>query len=881
MKLRRLYVSQFKQFVEPFEINGLHNGLVVITGANEAGKSTLSLALRSAFFERHNNSTVEAFRPYGDSSARPEVHVEFELQQQQAVLEKRFLRQARCDLQIGGERYDGTQAETYLAERLGFNLRRRGSSTLEDWGVPGLLWVQQGELHHLQDAVEAATHQLGEALGASMGRLVSSDSDAVLTEVERRLAELVTATGKPRADYLKCLTDEARLTEQLAALSKETERYQSLVDQLDQLFQQFKSEQKQEVWTTLRAQIPALQAELDQALQHQNVLAQLATQLQSLEQEQSYIKQALQSIEADQSRYAELKQRAAQLKASTQAAERRFEQALSEKNQAQRHHQQAKKQLDERVLHAQWLAQQREREQLTQRHSELKQSLSQVKKQEHAERELRAALPQHPITLQVLDELLALERRCALLAAQRDMVSTSLRFDVHTTEGIQVAGKPLPSMTDTLHISEATTVLIAGVGAIQVTPGGQDLATLHQTLQAEQERYQALLKQHGVNHLAQAQHAYREYEQQQLELQRIQSELSRYAPEGSAALSRAVAELEQAIAALSKTAIPEPSDSGLTVTEAQEHEREADRSWQRAARWFEEAQQQKLTLHVELTGVENEIQRLEQHLQDEQQQRLVAHHRARLEETKVALKAITEEQASLVAAQQNYRSTATIESEIKSLERRAEQAHHAFNDLRLSLSKVETEVRIVGAKGLEEQLLTLQATLAHTSRRVQYFSERVETLSYLKNQLTAERARVREQLQAPLVERMQHYLAFLFPNARIELTENFVPRLLHRQGTPTAALTDLSFGALEQMAIISRLAYADLLKEAGRPTLIVLDDVLAYSDTQRLDRMKVVIDDAASRHQIILFSCNPSMWSDAGGQVINVEQLKLAASLSA
>jgi hypothetical protein len=38
------------------------------------------------------------------------------------------------------------------------------------------------------------------------------------------------------------------------------------------------------------------------------------------------------------------------------------------------------------------------------------------------------------------------------------------------------------------------------------------------------------------------------------------------------------------------------------------------------------------------------------------------------------------------------------------------------------------------------------------------------------------------------------------------------------------------------MGVISRLAYADLLKEAGRPTLIILDDALVHSDANAWPR---------------------------------------------
>jgi uncharacterized protein YhaN len=60
------------------------------------------------------------------------------------------------------------------------------------------------------------------------------------------------------------------------------------------------------------------------------------------------------------------------------------------------------------------------------------------------------------------------------------------------------------------------------------------------------------------------------------------------------------------------------------------------------------------------------------------------------------------------------------------------------------------------------------------------------------------------------------------------------------------------------------LAYADMLQEAGRPTLIILDDALVHSDPQRLAQMKRILFDAGTRHQILLFTCHPDNWRDLG-----------------
>ena len=79
------------------------------------------------------------------------------------------------------------------------------------------------------------------------------------------------------------------------------------------------------------------------------------------------------------------------------------------------------------------------------------------------------------------------------------------------------------------------------------------------------------------------------------------------------------------------------------------------------------------------------------------------------------------------------------------------------------------------------------------------------------------------------------------------------------------------------MGVISRLAYADLLKEAGRPTLIILDDALVHSDEERLGLMKRVLFDAGTRHQILLFTCHPMNWRDVGVSARSLASIQTTA----
>ena len=55
MKLRKLSVNQFKRFTVPTQLGELSDGLNLVVGPNELGKSTLLDALRAVLFERYSS----------------------------------------------------------------------------------------------------------------------------------------------------------------------------------------------------------------------------------------------------------------------------------------------------------------------------------------------------------------------------------------------------------------------------------------------------------------------------------------------------------------------------------------------------------------------------------------------------------------------------------------------------------------------------------------------------------------------------------------------------------------------------------------------------------------------------------------------------------
>src|SRR5690606_23521 len=131
--------------------------------------------------------------------------LEFSMNGVDCQLQKSFLGRKRCQLRLGKESFDGDDAEQKLSQLLGFELPGRGASQQEHWGIPGLLWIEQGSGHELNPAVGHAVDHLRSALDGSLSEVASSGGDELLDQIQKQRRELLTGTGKPSGDYARAL----------------------------------------------------------------------------------------------------------------------------------------------------------------------------------------------------------------------------------------------------------------------------------------------------------------------------------------------------------------------------------------------------------------------------------------------------------------------------------------------------------------------------------------------------------------------------------------------------------------------------------------------------------------------------------------------------
>ena len=125
-------------------------------------------------------------------------------------------------------------------------------------------------------------------------------------------------------------------------------------------------------------------------------------------------------------------------------------------------------------------------------------------------------------------------------------------------------------------------------------------------------------------------------------------------------------------------------------------------------------------------------------------------------------------------------------------------------------------------------------------------------------------------------ERLQPYLRMLFPETELRLSEDDLEIVSLRRDGVEEPFATLSIGAREQVAVLTRLALADLLREKGRPVALILDDPLVNSDDERFRRMELALRKAAASLQIVILTCHEARYETLGAKTIRLADCRRA-----
>jgi energy-coupling factor transporter ATP-binding protein EcfA2 len=879
MRLGYLHLTEVKQFRRPLHLNDLTDGINLFVGPNESGKSTLVDAIRAAFFERYKSRSVDYLQPWGDSSGAPQVELAFDLQDERWVLKKRFLNKPRCDVTVDGKHFSDAAAEDKLAELFGYQFALKGASKAEHQGIPGLLWVQQGTIQEIRDPVGYAGDQLQSALGTSLGEVAASAGDVLTDALEKERRQWLTPTGKPTGDY-KTVIDECEASRsELAGLDNLITEYRAQVDELGRLREGHETIDQAQPWRAERALAEEAQEHLKEVNGWRTGQQQDQAKLKDRERNQEFCRQQIQDFEAAAKQLAKREAAKATAQEEVENCRARHPQVDSRLAKANTAYVEAKAAATEARQQAECVRLQAEHNALTTSLTASRKALKQARELQKTLVNLHEQLQASAIDEKALAKLKRYRSKLDELAIRRESLATRVQFHLRSGQSLAIGDESVSGKGERL-LLEATELAIPKVGTLWLQPGGTDIAGLIREQERAQAQHDSLLTQLGIATLAEGEQRVTASKDLASQIEREAARLELVAPEGVDALAAPcdledirLNELSGKLANLPK-AVPNvvnETTAEAALGTAQTKLKAAEQADADLKRDLAMAKQALSTAREEWERLNNELESPE--------------HKARIKSANDQLMNLNAEAASLqdaMNARQQQIDAAqpeVLQQDVDRHTRSAEAMERAANERKQAIDRLEARLETLGAQGLDEKRNTLQQEVEASECRLDELARRTAALDVLLSLLKDKRQALTRQLQAPLQKHLDHYLKLLFPHASITVDENLMPQMLTREptaGTENGDVESLSYGTREQMGLISRLAYADLLREAGKPTLIILDDALVHSDAGRLAQMKRILFDAATRHQVLLFSCHPDNWRDLGVAARDLQTLKAA-----
>lgn len=870
MKLQTIRVEGFKRFRDALTIDGLVPGINLIAAANGKGKSTIAEAVRVAFLERHKTASLgESLAPWSQPGATPTVHIQFERQGKVHRLSKAFGGRKSCTLVIeGGSSLTGEDAEQHLSEMLSFRLSAKGTSKAEHQGVPGLLWVQQGTSGQIVTQVDNAHEYISRALGDDFGELAASEGDKVIERVQEELAALQTKTGRPTGDFARLSEALVAKTSQRDELQQRIRKYMGEVDRFTALQAKHAEGERLRPWEEQRRQVQQANATLSGLEAIVREARELELQAKVTQADIERLRAALAVLAAQDQAVLDREADVTSTRdrdTDTQQVLARAQQALNDARDADsaaRAQAAAARRAATRATHEQGL------QLATQRKGELAEQLALVEARQAELAHKQADAARLGAFADAGKRLVPKERALATARANLDAAATRLEYTLHAP-GVSVDGKPV-SGTGALTISEATEIAIAGMGNVRVLPGSKDLAQLRSEHDRAQGELDRLLQGMGASSPDSARSCEQQLAQAQADVRRLEGLIAALAPAGLDALrrqlSRTEGEVQQHRSALD--ALPDSDSAGeiLSVPAAEAREGVTQAALRKAQDAHDVAQTAAVTAREQLRVAQEQLDAARATAAAPGRDEL----RRRLSQDLVdagAKQRGQQDRGDALAAKLQEARPDLLRSDIDRLTRSADALEAGHGDIEAQMNVLSGELKAQGALGLQEEAAALDEEVARLQRQVADRTRRAAALAHLLNVLNEKRAEVARGIRAPLQKHINHYLGIQFPGMSIELDEGLRPRRMTRGGPfgpETGPFEEMSGGEREQIGVIARLAYADLLKEAGKPTLVMLDDSLVNCDLDRLAQMKRVIYDAAQRHQILIFTCHEALWRDIG-----------------
>ncbi len=863
MRIHRLSVRNFRGITDR-TVEFPATGTTVIVGDNEVGKSTLIEALVLLFdlADDSKAARVRTVQPFG-SDVGPEVEAELTLGDARLTYAKRWLRGKSTELTVtrkdGARRsYTGREAHNE-ADRL---FRANVDTVL--WQT---LLVGQGQ--SLIQPAPADAEPLIAAVNAESGTPVDGASVPLVLAVEQEYLRYWTKGGRPTGDFARAADDLAThqaaaqaAREAMAKVNEDIRRAerlaQDLVDVRDRLDEQTTAVEEAD---RLARAGEALAARRDAAAQKADTArARLENRTAARLERDRLIEEVDRRSEA----VAELRQKLAETEPMTnqRAATLRESQGLLASALELRDDRRAAVQEAEQRLAR--LADHAELARLTERQAELHDVRSRITT-------ARAAVESCRVTDELLAELedaraAVVEARATLDSGAPEVVVRRLSgppvqlSDDSTLFGTEVTGtKPVSQ-----RVSGELQVVVSGHVEVTIRAGGE-VASLRRKLDAAIRTERDLLTQTGAKDLRAARELARKRDAATAELAEARRTEKSLLSQGDPA---------ERIGVLTARVPDEQSDNIDLPTARSELEElrtelaETDRIVAEAE--FAEGQARKAADDDRAAAVranaklEVETDRLASATES------LANARATIADDDVR----DAETAAIEAVQTLLTDLQTLQAEVDDqLPVRLADARQVlaqlrteYDDLRDDLRLTEGRLQQSGTDGLATRLDTAEVALDRSRTGYEMLRRRADAGRRVRETLGRHRTEAQNRYAAPLRNRIEALGRTVYgPTFAVALDDELAVAERELHGV-RLNVDELSTGAREQLAIITRLAISHLVGSGNEHVPAIFDDALGWSDKGRLREMGALLGRAGEHGQVIVLTCVPERYDYVPGR---------------
>lgn len=861
MKIRAVRLREVGCFSQPVEVNGFTGALDVLAGPNELGKSTLLKALRYLFTYGHTTQAkdIEGLRPYAGGS--PLIEVDFEVGHHVWRLRKQYLndRQALLtDVGTGNVVARGEDAHKRALELIG------GDQQL------GLLWVKQGgSLQHTVPS-DAARERLSQVIEREIQSAAGGqEARVVRAQVEQQRRALVTEkTAKPTGDYKKAIVERDTAAQALEAARAVARQSAERIDRMQALKQRFAQLNDPATIASQREAIETLTRSRDDALAARQRLRLADTEAKACESRRS---QAGQAHDLFTQQLAQLRELAAEV-SNCADAERAAAVSLDSLGQrlaevrSRRDDLRAKLEAQQSTLKRREAA---DRQRAAARRLEqVNQLLAQVRSLVERIDQIEAQLAEDPVTDRLFkaadNEARAVAQLEARIAAQLPKVH--IAYSAGGAGRIKVAGHSLAD-GQTLSPSRPVVIEIEGIGTITVDPALSESAEHDQSdLDAHRAELTAKLAVAGVDDIEMLRHRLEARRSLERELQQAKDGIATRAPMGIDAL---VAEERRLLELVETQPVPEdlpdPREIETAISELTAQHRTTEQELEAATLGHANTGKVLAGAIARRQSMEAQSAALAGVLPPE------ADRPRRLEELAAQLSIAEDAVATALRTRDAWAEKALDEPQMRDLEMRLAEAVRAERASKEEINAIERDMAVVARDlerdwqdGVESRVLVLEQGFTQWRNRVDQFERDLAALNVLLGVLDQGEAQSRARYLSPVMKRFETYAGLVFPGAAISMKADLSIESFER-GSALERLNALSDGTQEQIAVLARLAFAQLLADAGQPGPLILDDALVYSDDVRLEALFSALQTASLAHQVVVLTCRARSFERLGG----------------